>query len=132
MAQATFTVLTKGLRQDNTQTYQWFDGLLSLSAFGDTYPVGGIPIIAALRAACMPTGPLKSLMVWSAAGSGYIYDFIDATGTIMVLQVPPTGSLTSAAPLQQLGSNANSLSGVFEDTIRFRAQYVRNIIGVDA
>lgn len=132
MALASFSVLSKGLRRDNTQTYEWYDGFLQLSAFGDTYPAGGIPILAALIAACLPTGPLKTLEVWSTAGSGYIYDYIDATGCIMVLQVPPSGSLTTAAPLQQLSSAANSLSGVFQDTIRFRARFVRNVIGPNA
>lgn len=129
MALATFSIPSRGLRQDNTQTYQWFDGFLQLSAFADTYPVGGIPLLAVLKAACLPTGPLKTLEVWSTAGSGYIYDYIDATGALMILQVPPSGSLTTAAPLQQLSSAANSLSGVFLDTIRFRARFVRNITG---
>jgi hypothetical protein len=126
MALGTWSVSPTTKRRDNTQVYEWWDGTLTWSAFGDISPVGGADIKGVLAAALAPTGPLKSLLVWSSAGSGYIYDYIEATGKLMVLQVPPSGSLTTAAPLQQIGSGANSMSGVFQDTIRFRAQYVRN------
>ncbi len=128
MAVATFSVNTSTTSpiQSNDQRYAYFDGTLQSSAFGDTYPAGGIPIDSVLQAAGGPGSKPAWMQVWSESGSGYIYQYIRSTGKIMVLQVPPNGSLTTAAPLQQLSSGANSLSGVFQDVIRFRAAYIRN------
>lgn len=94
-----------------------------------TYPVGGIPIVAALNAALMPTTnnrrPVAVIAV-SLLGSGYIYDYIRSTGCLMVLQPPPAASLGTAGPLQQLTSAANSLSGVAADQIQLLVEYDRN------
>jgi hypothetical protein len=128
MALATLSVVPSSVIQTNDQRIQTFIGQLSVSAFGDTYPVGGIPLKSVLQAALLPStnsAPLE-IRVWSSIGSGYIYQYIDSTGNLMVLQVPPNGSLTTAAPLQQLNTAANSLSGVFSDVIKFRASYLRN------
>jgi hypothetical protein len=79
-----------------------------------------------LAAALIPPGTLLYVLAWSGIGSGYVYQYIPSTGRLMVLQVPPTGSLTTAAPLQQLPSSANSMSGVFNDVILFEARYLRS------
>ena len=116
--------------QDNTQRIQRFVGTLTIGPANATYPAetGGIPIQAVLAAALSPassSGP-KTLYLLSTLGLGYIYTYIVSTGKMQILQVPPTGSLTTAAPLQQLGSNANSLSGVAADVIAFDVCYEKN------
>lgn len=127
MAVGTVTV-TGPIVQTNDQRIQKFYGQLSISAFSDVYPVGGIPLKAVLAAALLPTtssDPVR-VVIYSAAGSGYIYQYIKSTGKMMILQVPQSASLTTAAPLIQLDSVANALSGPFEDTILFEADYLRN------
>lgn len=123
-----------GFVQDNLQRSQMFTGQLTIGPdINAVYPTGGIPVLAALIAALFPTsndpGP-HSVEFWSTKGSGYIYTYIKSTGTMMILQAPPAGSLTTAAPLQQLGSNSQSLSGVvIGDVIGFRATWRRNASG---
>ena len=126
MALATFSV-APGFKQTNDQRVARYYFTLALSAPGDTYPVGGIPLKSVLAAALQPTTNSAPLYVQITGGAaGYIYQYIPSTGNLMILQVPPNGSLTTAAPLQQLGSNTNSLSGVFADTITGVAEYLRN------
>ena len=128
MALATLAVTASSVIQTNDQTVQRFYGKLTISARTDDYPVGGMALDSVLQAALLPRSnqaPIR-VMVWSSAGSGYVYQRIKSTGNLMVLQVPPNGSLTTAAPLQQLPSGGNSLSGVFADTIEFMAEYQRN------
>jgi hypothetical protein len=128
MATATLSVVggASGTKQSNHQRWQEFIGTLAVSARGDTYPAGGMALDSVLGAAL----PIESnsapiaVLVWGIMG--YIYTRIPSSGKLMVLQVPPTGSLTTAAPLQELSSASNSLSGVFADTITFRATYNRN------
>lgn len=125
MALATLSVAV-GFTQTNDQRTQSFFGTLTVSAPTDTYPVGGFVLDSVLQAALMPTSnqaPLR-VSVSSGKGSGYIYQRIPSTGRLMVLQVPPNGSLTTAAPLQQYPSSA--VSGIWADTIGFEAIYLRN------
>jgi len=126
MAQATLSV-AGGAVQTNDQRIQRFYGTLTLSARTDTYPAGGLTLDSVLSAA-LPVTSNSAMVSFRAtgAGAGYIYQRIPSTGKLMVLQVPPSGSLTTAAPLQELSSAANSLSGVFADTISFVAEYLRN------
>ena len=114
--------------QDNTQRLQRFIGTLTIGAAGATYPAGGIPIQAVLAAALAPastSGPV-ALSLLSTLASGYIYTYIPSTGKVQILQVPPSASLTTAAPLQQLGSGAGSLSQVANDVIAFDVSYEKN------
>jgi len=92
-----------------------------------TYVPGGLALDSFLLAYLLPKSNSKPLSVqlWSTEGSGYIYQRIELTGTMMVLQVPLTGSLTTAAPLVELLAG-NTLSAVQADTIRFEARYRRN------
>ena len=113
---------------DNTQKRIMLYGTLVISPSNGTYPVGGIPLDSVLLAIPEVTcnnGKVKFFQAQSAAGSGYIYQRIDATGTLMVLQVPPNGSLTTAAPLQQIPSSLN-MQGVCNDTINFQCSFLRN------
>jgi hypothetical protein len=121
-----------GFVQDNLQRTQMFTGELTVGPFGALYPEGGIPLYQALLAALFPTTNDQvphSVELWSTKGSGYIYTYIKATGCMMILQVPPSGSLSTASPLQQLSDASNSLSGVFEDVIAFRVCWRRNASG---
>jgi len=110
------------------QKCQIIFGTLQVSGFNDTYPAGGFPldsVLKQLEAVKSTSGVPLRVLINSGAGSGYIYQRITATGTMMILQVPLSGSLTTAAPLQQLSSAAGSLSGPYEDTIEFIAWYLK-------
>jgi hypothetical protein len=122
------SVAPLGPIQSNDQRTQTFYGRLQVSGFSDTYPVGGMALDSVLQAALLPNtnqAPIR-VILYSETGSGYIYQRIPSTGKLMVLQVPVNGSLTTAAPLNQLPSSLNSLSGVFNDVIGFEATYLRN------
>lgn len=123
---ATPLVVTVGKNpvQDNWQHTQRFRCTVTIS--DGIYPVGGIPIDAPLKAALNPTsnnGP-RAIQAVSLNGSGYIYDYIRSTGKLMVLDVPPSASLTSAAKLQEL--NSDNFHGVSQDTIQLTVEYARN------
>lgn len=127
MAVGTLSVKA-GFLQTNDQRIQKFYGQLLVSAFADTYPVGGLVLDSVLAAGLLPNSnqaPIR-VSIFSSGGLGYIYQRIAATGKMMILQVPATASLTTAAPLKELDSVANALSGPFEDTITFEAHYLRN------
>lgn len=127
MAVGTLSV-AGGFTQTNDQRIQKFYCTLVVSAFADVYPVGGIPLRTVLANALLPTtsqAPLR-VLIYSGAGSGYIYQYISANGKMMILQVPASASLTTAAPLKELDSVANALSGPFEDTILCTVEYLRN------
>jgi len=119
--------VASGFSQTNDQRTETFYGQLTPSSPTDIYPAGGFPFDSILLQALQPSTqtPLR-VLVWSVAGSGYIYQRVSANGKLMVLQVPPKGSLTTAAPLQQLPSSSDSLSGVYNDVIQFEATYARN------
>jgi len=124
MALATLSVAA-GYVVDNTQKLVVIEGQLVVAS--GTYPAGGIvldSVLLALPEATTNSGVFRCTMQ-SASGTGYIYQRIAATGTMMILQVPPNGSITTAAPLQQLPSSAN-LQGVVNDNIQFRAEFKRN------
>src|SRR5277367_231586 len=110
---------------DNTQKRIHLFARLVVS--GTVYPAGGIPLDSVLLA--LPELTTSSGIGWtvinSIAGSGYIYQRIKATGTMMVLQVPPNGSLTTAAPLQQFPSSGN-VQGIVNDNINLHCTVLRN------
>lgn len=126
MALATVTVAT-GFQIDNTQKRVHLYCQLQLSAAGDTYPAGGITLDSVLLSTpgFTTNSGVKFTEIQSEAGSGYIYQRIPATGKMMILQIPPNGSLTTAAPLQQIPSNTN-MQGVFNDIISCHATAFRN------
>ena len=90
------------------------------------YEAGGVPLDAVLLA--LPEAQTNSgvlyCRMWDNSGQGYIFQRIPSTKTMMILQVPPSGSLTTAAPLQQLPSST-TLAGLF-GAIGFEAGFLRN------
>lgn len=126
MALGTVTVAA-GYQLDNTQKRIHLYCRLQFSSPTDTYPAGGIPLDSVLLALPEITtnSGVKFTSILSGGGTGYIYQRIPATGRMMILQVPPNGSLTTAAPLQQIGSSTN-MQGVYNDTIDCHASFIRN------
>ena len=121
------TVVPTSVHIDNTQKRGHLYCQLQLSASADTYPAGGIVLDSVLLA--VPGVTTNSGMKWteiqSDIGSGYIYTRIAATGKMMIMQVPPNGSLTTPSPLQQIPSSTN-MNGVFNDVIACHATFLRN------
>jgi hypothetical protein len=116
-----------GYQIDNTQKRIHLYAQVLWSASADTYPVGGPALDSVLLALPEITtnSGVKYTQIQSAIGSGYIYQRIPSTGKMMILQVPPNGSLTTAAPLQQIPSSTN-MNGVFNDVIELHATFIRN------
>lgn len=124
MATAQITVQA-GYTVDETQKLVSLYGTLIVGA--GNYAAGGLALDSVLLA--LPegiqtsTGVLRCL-INSRTGSGYIYQRL-ANGKMMILQVPPNGSLTTAAPLQEIPASTN-LQGVQNDNISFEASWKRN------
>jgi hypothetical protein len=125
MAQAVVTITIA--RHTNDQRFQRYVGTLTIGPAGGTYSPGGLPLDSVLQAFLLPQTNLPPLRVTvtSDTGSGYIYQRIAATGKLMILQVPLSGSLTTAAPLSEVLAG-NTLSQVNNDVISFEAVYLRN------
>ncbi len=125
MALCTMTITNTAF--DNTQKRIRIYGQIVVSPANGTYPVGGIPFDSVLLGVpgVNTNSGVKYTQIQSAAGSGYIYQRIPSTGKMMILQVPPNGSLTTAAPLQEIPSNTN-MQGVCNDVIEFTATVLRN------
>jgi hypothetical protein len=122
---AVLTVQLVGPNPDQTAKKEIFQGTILVGS--GTYVPGGLPLDSVLQAACLPksnSAPLRVILM-STKGSGYIYQRIAATGTMMILQVPLSGSLTTAAPLSELLAGS-TLSAVQADSINFWAEYARN------
>lgn len=124
MAVAAITV--SAVTRTNDQKTEKFYGTLTFGKVGDSYIPGGLAFDSALQAALLPNSNGSPIYV-AVTGSqiGYIYQRIGATGKLMILEVPPSGSLTTQAPLQELNAG-NTLSAVQADTVTFEAVYLRN------
>jgi hypothetical protein len=127
MALATLSIIQGSQEYDNTQKRITFYCKLQLSSASATYPAGGIPLDSVLLSdpGITTNSGVKWTDIRSGLGSGYIYQRIPSTGNMMILQVPPNGSLTTAAPLQQIPSSLN-LQGVYNDIIECRSTFLRN------
>jgi hypothetical protein len=127
MALATLSIVQGSQSYDNTQKRITMYCQLQLSSPTATYPVGGIPLDSVLLSdpGVTTNSGVKWTDIRSDLGTGYIYQRIPSTGTMMILQVPPSGSLTTAAPLQQIPSSTD-LHGVYNDVIGCRATFLRN------
>ena len=99
-------------------------GQMKITGTGN-YPVGGIPIDGAILGLPEATGAIIRIDCWSDAASGYMWTRIPSTGKLMGLQVPPSGSLTTAAPLQQLPSTVDN-NTLVNELISFEATINRN------
>lgn len=126
MANSVLTVQA-GYNVDNTQKRIHLFARLVVGAVGSTYPVGGIPLDSVLLALPEITtnSGVKFCLIASGLGSGYIYQRIPSTGKMMILQVPVNGSLTTAAPLNQIPSSTN-MQGIINDQIDIWATFLRN------
>jgi hypothetical protein len=119
-----------GVRADNTQKFIRIQGTMSVVGTG-SYPVGGLPLDSVILALpdCTTNSGIRRVILTSLNGTGYIYQRVGtvggSTGTMMILQVPPNGSLTTAAPLQQIPSSLN-MQGIQNDLIDFEAEVIRN------
>jgi hypothetical protein len=125
MALCTLTI--SNVQYDNTQKRQHIYGQITVTPATGVYPAGGIPfdsVLLALPGVTTNSG-VKFTLIQSALGSGFIYQRIPSTGAMMILMVPPNGSLTTASPLQQIPSNYN-MQGICNDTIEFHATVFRN------
>jgi hypothetical protein len=99
----------------------------TITVSGTPYPAGGIPldsVLLALPEAVTNSGVRRCILT-SLKGTGYIYQRIASTGKMMILQVPVNGSLTTAAPLNELPSSTN-MQGIQQDVIDFEAEFLRN------
>lgn len=125
MAQVSITL--SNLTFDNTQKRIHIYGQINIGPASGVYPAGGIPFDSVLLAqpGVTTNSGIKFTTIQSDAGTGYIYQRIPTTGKMMILQVPPSGSLTTAAPLQELPSSTNML-GFTTDVIAFHATCIRN------
>ena len=125
MSLATISIPASSVQIDNTQKRGHL--YCQLVVAGTVYPAGGIPLDSVLLAVPGVTtnSGIKFTQIMSDSGSGYIYQRIPATGNMMILQVPPNGSLTTAAPLQQISSSLN-LQGIINDVIACHATFFRN------
>ena len=119
------TLSVASARFDVTATILHLYGTLVVA--GTVYPAGGIVLDSVLLALpqVTTTEGVQTAEIYSRSGSGYIYQRIASTGKMMVLQVPPNGSLTTAAPLQQFPSSGN-VQGIVNDNIFLHAVFVRN------
>ena len=122
---ATCTLTVANARWDFTATSLHL--YCQLVVAGTVYPAGGIALDAVLLALPQVTtaGGVQVADIQSKSGSGYLYQRIGSTGKMMVLQVPPNGSLTTAAPLQQFPSSGN-VQGIVNDNIFCHAVFIRN------
>jgi len=124
MAVAAITV--SGVTRTNDQKTEIFFGTLKFGNIGDSYVPGGLAFDTVLTAALLPNSNQAPIyVVLNGSQIGYIYQRIPSTGKLMILLVPPTGSLTTQAPLQELNAG-NTLSAVQADVVNFEARYLRN------
>lgn len=117
-------VVQSGYITDNSQRLLRIQGTLKVT--GTPYPPGGIAldsVLLALPEATTNSGVRRCILT-SVNGTGYIYQRL-SNGKMMILQVPPNGSLTTAAPLQEIPSSTN-MNGINNDVIDFEVELIRN------
>lgn len=97
-----------------------------LKVVGSSYIPGGLQldsVLLALPEATTNSG-VKRCIITSLSGTGYIYQRL-SNGKMMILQVPVNGSLTTAAPLNEIPASTN-MQGINNDVLDFEAQFLRN------
>ena len=111
---------------DNTGHRRIITGQMRITGTG-SYPAGGLPIDSVMLALpeSITNSGLRRIVVNSDVGSGYVWQRIASTGKLMGLQVPPSGSLTTAAPLQQLPSTIDQVT-LGNELLNFQAEFLRN------
>jgi len=119
-----FSITAANYMASNDQKTTTLSGRMTIVGTGN-YPVGGIPLDSVILALPEATGVIARVLLTSDVGSGYIWQRQPLTGKAMGLQVPPTGSLTTAAPLQQLPSTIDNVT-LQNEVINFVAVVKRN------
>ena len=117
-------VVQVGYTVTNDQRTETISGRMLITGSG-SYPAGGLPLDSVISAIPEATGSIMRVLVTSDVGSGYIWQRIPATGKLMGLQVPPSGSLTTAAPLQQIPSSVDQVT-LGNEILNFVATIKRN------
>lgn len=109
---------------DNTQKLGHVYCTLQISNSG--YTPGGLTLDSVLLGVPGVTtnSGIKYAVIQSQSGSGYIYQRL-SNGKLMILQVPPNGSLTTAAPLQEIPASLN-MQGIANDVITCHFAFLRN------
>src|SRR5579859_79690 len=105
MANAVISVQA-GYITDNSQRVLRIIG--TLKVVGSSYVPGGLPldsVLLALPEATTNSGVRRCILT-SLTGTGYIYQRL-SNGKMMILQVPVNGSLTTAAPLNEIPASTN-------------------------
>ena len=123
MANAVISVQS-GYITDNSQRLLRIQG--NLKVVGSSYIPGGLAldsVLLALPEATTNSGVRRCILT-SLSGTGYIYQRL-SNGKMMILQVPVNGSLTTAAPLNEIPASTN-LQGINNDVIDFEAEFIRN------
>lgn len=123
MANAVIQVQS-GYITDNSQRLLRIQG--TLKVVGTSYIPGGLAldsVLLALPEATTNSG-VRRCIITSLNGTGYIYQRL-SNGKMMILQVPVNGSLTTAAPLNEIPASTN-LQGVNNDVLDFEAEFIRN------
>lgn len=96
-----------------------------LKVVGTPYIPGGLAldsVLLALPEATTNTG-VRRCVITSLTGTGYIYQRL-SNGKMMILQVPVNGSLTTAAPLNEIPASTN-MQGINNDVLDFEAEFLR-------
>ena len=113
-----------GYTVTNDQRTETISGRMLITGTGN-YPAGGLALDTVILAIPECTGTIMRVLVTSDVGSGYIWQRIASTGKLMGLQVPPSGSLTTAAPLQQVPSSLTDVT-LSNEALNFVATIKRN------
>lgn len=113
-----------GYTVTNDQRTETISGRMLITGTGN-YPAGGLDLDSVIKAIPECTGTIMRVLVTSDVGSGYIWQRISATGKLMGLQVPPSTSLTTASPLQQLPSTVSNTT-LQNEALNFVATIKRN------
>lgn len=113
-----------GYLTTNDQRFLRIQGTLKVT--GASYVPGGLAldsVLLALPEATTNSG-VRRCIITSLTGTGYIYQRL-SNGKMMILQVPVNGSLTTAAPLNEIPASTN-LQGVNNDVLDFECEFLRN------
>jgi hypothetical protein len=113
-----------GYTVTNDQRTETISGQMKITGTGQ-YPAGGFALDSVILAIPECTGTIMRVIVQSDVASGYIWQRVPSTGKLEGLQVPPTGSLTTASPLQQLPSTVDNIT-LQNETLNFVATIKRN------
>jgi hypothetical protein len=113
----TAVVATSNTNQiDATRTHFILEGTLTLTG---TYVSGGFAVQALLAALVQQTsGKPSTIDIYSATGSGFVYNYVESTGKVVIL----VQGAAATDPLAELAAGALP-AGVTADTLRFVSRW---------